>query len=305
MQPIPFGFRQIDYLIAVAETGSTAAAARLLNVSQPSVSVAVAQMEAHLGAAMFLRLPGQGMQPTRFGRETIARLRALRQDAAVLFDAQGPRPFALRLGVYSTLGPRYAPMLMRAFSERHAGARITLVEDNLAALMRQVESGRLDLALIYDVGVPAGLHLTPLADIAPRAVLWPDHPLAAAPAVDLRALAADPLILIDLPQSRGYFLSLFQLVGAHPRIAAETGSIEMLRAMVANGLGVGLLATDLPYDTTYDGRRVQSRPLAGDLPPSRIVLVRNPGERPGAAIEAFEGLARALIGGQGVAGPVQ
>ena len=298
MQPIPFGFRQIDYLIAVAETGSTAAAARALNVSQPSVSVAVAQMEAHFGAALFLRRPGKGMQPTRFGHEVIARLRTLRQDAAAAFGPLGQRPFDLRLGVYSTLGPRYAPMLMRAFADRHPGARLTLVEDNLAALMRQVESGRLDLALVYDVGVPAGLHSTKLADIAPRALLPQGHALADAPAVSLRVLAEDPLILIDLPHSRGYVLSLFQMAGVQPRIGAETGSIEMLRAMVGNGLGVAVLATDLPYDNTYDGRRVLSRPLAGDLPPSRVVLLRNPGQRPGAAIEAFEALARELIGGQ-------
>jgi DNA-binding transcriptional LysR family regulator len=302
MKPIPFGFRQIDYLIAVAETGSTAAAARRLNVSQPSISVAVAQLEAHFGAAFFLRLPGQGMQPTPFGRERIARLRALRGQAAELFETGGPT-MELRLGTYSTLAPQHAPRLMRAFAELHAEQRVVVVEDDIAALVSGLEAARLDLALLYDVGLPPTLELTALADVPPHVLLPPGHRLAESGPIDLNALAEDPIILIDLPHSRGYFLSLFQMAGARPRIAAETRSIEMLRAMVANGLGVGLLATDLPYDMTYDGGRVLRREIAGTLPPSRVVLARARDLAPTEAMQSFlstatEMFARAAAKGQ-------
>ena len=53
MKPIAISLRQIDYVIATADTGSTAAAARLLSVSQPSVSLAIAKVEAHLGRTLF------------------------------------------------------------------------------------------------------------------------------------------------------------------------------------------------------------------------------------------------------------
>ncbi len=297
MKPIPFGFRQIDYLIAVAETGSTAAAARRLNVSQPSVSVAVAQIEAHFGAAFFLRLPGQGMQATPFGRDRIARLRALRGQAGELFASDGGWAQELRLGAYSTLAPLHTPSLMRAFADRHPGHRAVVVEDDIAALVTGLETGRLDLALLYDIGLPPSLDLTFLADIAPHALVPPGHRLAGAGPVDLRVLAEDPVILINLPHSRGYFLSLFQIAGARPRIAAETRSIEMLRAMVANGLGVGLLATDLPYDMTYDGGRVVRCPIAGELPPSRIVLARARDLEPTEAMQAFTAIAQNSIAG--------
>ena len=114
MQPIPYSFRQIDYVLAVAETGSTAAAARALHVSQPSVSVAIAQFEDHFGAALFLRLPGQGMRLTPFGRERVAQMRSLRSQAAALFGDAHDQPEELSLGVYSTLGPRYAPRYLEA-----------------------------------------------------------------------------------------------------------------------------------------------------------------------------------------------
>ncbi len=296
MKSIPFSFRQIDYLLAVADTGSTAAAARMLNVSQPSVSIAVAQLETHFGAALFFRLPGQGMRPTPFGRDRIARLRGLRAEANIHFGTAQDLGQELRLGVFSTLGPRYAPMLMRSYADAYPGDTVRLTEGDIGTLTRDVLTGALDLALVYDVGLPAGLEVTWLADIAPRAVLPPGHRLAAQAEVDLRDLAADPLILIGLPHSRGYFLSLFQNVGAHPEIAAETGSIEMLRSLVANGHGVGLLATDVPYDLTYDGRSVISRPVAGAPLPSRVVLIRSARVRPTSSMTRFTALTRERIG---------
>ena len=61
-------------------------------------------------------------------------------------------------------------------------------------------------------------------------MLPPRHTLAQRETVDLRDLARNPLILVNLPHSRNYVLSLFQIAGTVPEIAYETGSIEMLRA---------------------------------------------------------------------------
>lgn len=287
MKPIPFGFRQIEYLLAVAETGSTAAAARALNVSQPSVSQTIARLETYFGAPLFLRLAGQGMQPTPFGRRKLGELAGLVAQGRRVFAGLNDEMAELTLGVYSTLGPLYAPRLIRAFATQHPNARVTLVEDDLDGLTRRLRGGRIDLALLYDVGLPDDVALTHLAAIPPHALVAPDHRLARHRSVDLADLADDPVILINLPHSRGYFVSLFQQAGVSPRIAAETGSVEMLRAMVANGFGVGLLATDLPYAQTYDGGTVVRLALQGALPPSRIALARSRAHRPSAAAEQF------------------
>ena len=77
------------------------------------------------------------------------------------------------------------------------------------------------------------------------------------------------------------------MAGVTPRIAVETASIEMLRAMVANGFGVGLLATDLPHDLAYDGGRVVRLSLSDNLPPSRIAIARAAALPPTATAAAF------------------
>jgi len=277
MLPIPLSFRQLDYVIAVAETGSTAAAARRLNVSQPSVSLAVARLEEVLGQPLFLRAAGQGMTPTPFGREKLVAFRSLRAQTHALLAgaAEGTTlPPTLDLGVFSTLGPRYVPRLIRAFRAQVPNARVRLHEADLETLHRWLEEGRIDLALVYDFGAGTEVTLTPLVEVPPYALVAKDHPLAGDGRVSLARLVEDPLILVNLPQSRSYFLSILQAQDLSPTIALETGSIEMVRSMVANRLGVGLLATELPYRQTYDGGEVVHLQLKERVAPHRVALAR-------------------------------
>lgn len=287
MKPIPISLRQIDYVIATADVGSTAAAARVLNVSQPSVSLAIAKVEDHFRRPLFVRKTGHGIVPTAFGQRKLGELRSLRAQAARVLGAAEPALDVLNLGVFSTLGPRYAPDLVRGFQRRFPDTRIKLHEGDLETLNMWIECGQVDLALVYDFGMPSGLDITPLADIRPYGLVSPGHRLASRGAVDLNDLLRDPLILMNLPHSRGYFLTLAQMNGIRPEIAHETSSVEMLRAMVANQMGVGLLATDIAQDTACDGQPVARLELLGQLPPHHIALAQSRHLRPGPLATAF------------------
>ncbi|WIY23929.1 LysR family transcriptional regulator [Parasedimentitalea psychrophila] len=275
MKPIAITIRQIDYVIATADGGSTAAAARMLNVSQPSVSLAIAKVEQHLRRALFARSSGQGVVLTSFGQLKLGEFRNLQTQAQQVLSADDPNRASLNLGVFSTLGPRYAPSLVRGFQGENPTARITLFEGDLETLSAWLESGTIDVALMYDFGLPSTLDVIPLADVRPYGLLPQNHPLANRKAVSIAELLQDPLILMNLPHSRSYFLTLAQMNGITPKIAYETSSVEMLRSMVANQLGVGLLATDIPHETAYDGQAIVRMPLTGTLAPHRIALARS------------------------------
>lgn len=288
MKAIPISLRQIDYVIAAADTGSTAAAARVLNVSQPSVSLAIAKVEDHFGRPLFARSAGQGIAPTAFGLRKLGALRSLRAQAQSVLDHKDSGAEVLNLGVFSTLGPRYAPALVNAFHKTNPNAAIKLHEGDLDRLTQWLENGRIDLALIYDFGLPSSLEITPLADIRPYGLVARAHPLAGRGTVTMAELLTGPLILMSLPHSRDYFLTLAQMNGIRPRIAHETGSVEMLRAMVANHMGVGLLATDIAQDTACDGQPVTRLELAGPLAPHRIALARAPHPHTAPLVAAFQ-----------------
>ncbi|WP_163312042.1 helix-turn-helix domain-containing protein, partial [Enterobacter cloacae] len=63
---------QLRYLVAVARHGGVTAAARALSVSQPSISVAIDNVEDTLGQKLFVRQRGSGIALTSFGRSAVA-----------------------------------------------------------------------------------------------------------------------------------------------------------------------------------------------------------------------------------------
>lgn len=291
--PVPFSLRQLGYALAVAEKGSTAAAARALNVSQPSVSQAVVQLEGHFGQALFQRTSGHGLQTTPFGRSKIPEFRRLLDQAEAVFSAR-PVDFVahkLTLGVFSTVGPRYVPRLIRLFQERFPGSSVVLVEDDLRGLSAGLSSGKIDLAMMYDVGLPGGLQITNLKEVRPYALVHEGHHLADRQSAYLRELLQDPFILISLPHSRGFFLSIAQSQGLPVTVAMEASSIEMVRSMVANKLGFSLLATDIAHDTAYDGQGIKRLEISDDIPPHKIVLAASASLPLTDAARAFSDLA--------------
>lgn len=284
---IPLTLRQIEILLAVADEGSTAAASRRLNVSQPSVSLTVSRCEDVFGHKIFLRRPGRGMELTAFGQHKLTQLRELEKQARWVLSGEQGTPEFLELGVFSTLGPRYAPQLVRHFQKANPKAEVQIREGDLQSLFEWLREGRIDLALIYDFGVPSQFAITPLMSIAPYALVAQGHPLTDLAAVTPHQITEHEIVLMGLPQSRGYFLSLLQN-DRHPvRISYETSSIEMLRSMVAHGFGVGLLATDLLNDTCYDGTSLVRIPISGILPPHQIALAHRGGAAPRSIVQRF------------------
>ena len=261
--------------MAVAAAGSTAGAARALNLSQPSVSVAVKELEEILGAPLFQRLPARGLVPTPFGQRKLPEARALAAGLAGFTagtDASDAPAGHVTFGYFSTLGPQYVPGVLNRMARRYPEVTVSPVEADLDALNHLLEAGRIELALSYDVEIGARIATERIAELAPYVLLPVDHPLAKRRAVTPRDLAADPFILVDLPLSRDFLLSAFRAAGIEPRIAHRTRSLEMVIGMVANGLGISVLVTRRASDRAYDGKQVVRKPLAGSKLRQGVVI---------------------------------
>ena len=263
--------------LAVAESGSTAAAARALNLSQPSVSVALKELEETLGQKLFQRLSAKGMAPTAFGlrklgqaRQIAARLASFQQGEAADEDSSGSVAF----GYFSTLGPQYVPAVLRLMAKRHPRVEVSLQEADLAELNKLTESGRVELALSYAVEAPPRAAIEVIGELTPYALLPADHPLAREEAISVAALAQQKFILIDLPLSRDFLLSVFRAEGVEPQVAYRTTSLDMAFGMVANGLGVSVLVTRQAGGLAYDGRNVVRRKLQDTRIRQKLIIQR-------------------------------
>ena len=264
--------RQLEYATAVAAHGGVTAAAEALHVSQPALSVALAQLETVLGKPLFLRRGGRMIQ-TSFGtawlEQAAAQLAALNR----LMQGEDSMHSPVRLAVFEDLAPGLlAPLLSRA----KAGLPDVVLEPTVIgfeALAEALQRGRIDLAVTWDLGLPADLPREVLARIAPHAVLAADHPLAAQSTLTLADLAPEPLVLTDQGLSLGHMRALFSSRGMAARIVHRTATLELMRSFAANGLGVGLSYTAPAPEISHDGRPLVTRPIR-DAGTEAIVLAR-------------------------------
>jgi flavin reductase (DIM6/NTAB) family NADH-FMN oxidoreductase RutF len=189
---------------------------------------------------------------------------------------QSPRGAAaagsLAIGCYQVFAPYIVPALVARMMKLHPDVALTLVEADQAHVIASLRRKDTEVALLYDFDLSKDLHAEHLATLTPYVLLAEGHPLAGASSIALQDLQKEPLILLDVEPSRGYFLSLFRTCGLEPHIGLRTGSLEMVRGFVGHGLGYSLLATKPANNMTYDGRALVSRPLTNNVKNSRLVL---------------------------------
>ncbi|SNB72600.1 DNA-binding transcriptional regulator, LysR family [Arboricoccus pini] len=275
---INISLRAIRYMVATAEAGNITEAARQLNISQPSISAAIAQVETELGVQLFVRHHARGVTLTHAGHRVVAEARLLLAHAEDFAQTAQTLGHAIRgeisVGCFPTLAARFMPGLLAAFAAKQPAISIRLFEGDQAQIMEALITGRTEIALSYDYAVPDEVESTPLAELPPWVFLAADHPLTAQPAITLEELAPLPFILLDLPHSRDYFLNLFRAAGLEPQIVFRAGSPELVRGLVGRGWGYTLHNTVPRTERSYDGMPVAVRPLIGPHAPVVITSLR-------------------------------
>jgi DNA-binding transcriptional LysR family regulator len=305
---VRFTLRHLQYFVAAAEASSIASASQRIAVSPPSISAAIAHLEKELGLQLFIRHHAQGLSLTASGRQMLREAKALLAQADALHasardlteQARGP----LNVGCLVTLAPIILPELCRAFQQRFPAVHVSIHEGDQEHLIDRLQRGEIDILLTYDLQVPEDVAFEALAQLPPYALLWPEHKLAQRRSLSLHDLSPEPLILLDLPLSREYFLSLFFQEGLTPQIAARSTHPDVIRTMVANQYGYALFNARPRNDAALDGKPLQVVPLKGPYRPMSLgfASLRQSG-RPRALIE-FEEHCRVAINQRGIPGLV-
>jgi DNA-binding transcriptional LysR family regulator len=113
--------------------------------------------------------------------------------------------------------------------------------------------------------------------------------------VSLQELAREPLILLDLPISREYFLSMFIKEGLEPNIVSRSTHQDVIRTMVANGYGYTLANVRPRCEIALDGRRVSRVRLSGDHRPMVIGVLTLAQGRKSRLVDMFEQHCRRFV----------
>ncbi len=289
--PIRFTLRQLEYFVAAGECGSIAAASQKLNVSSPSISSAITQLETELGIPLFVRQRAQGLKMTEAGRTLTGQALLIlnqateltRMAATVSNTVQGP----LRLGCLVSFAQIVVSGLRRSFEAQYPDVHMSQVELTQNEIFAALRRAEVDLALSYDLNLPPDLEFHLVKELPPFALLAPEHPLAICDSVTVHDLAAYPMVLLDLPISSDYFLSFFTRAGLRPVISERTRDMAVMRSLVANGFGYSI-ANFLPLnDLAPDGKPLKFVPIVGGVPPIAMGVLGVPGATSSSTHAAF------------------
>jgi DNA-binding transcriptional LysR family regulator len=271
-----FTLRQLAYFIAAGETGSITVASERINISQPSISTAISHLEQEFGVQLFVRHHAQGVSLTQTGHTLLREAKRLIEQAEGLYAAASEASEQIRgqilVGCFVTLAPMLMPELSHSFTAAFPATELRHAESSLESLLDSLRRAEIDVALTYDLQIPHDVAFTPLASLPPHIVVSENHPFARRQAVSLQELIEEPLILLDLPISRDYFMALFLKEGLQPKIHSRSAHQEVVRTMVANGYGFTLANVRPRSDLALDGRRVVRVRLAGEHRPVTIGL---------------------------------
>jgi DNA-binding transcriptional LysR family regulator len=160
-------------------------------------------------------------------------------------------------------------------------------ETHQAALIEGLRDASLDVALTYDLSLPADLEFVALATLPPFAMLAANHPLAQAKSVSVADLADLPFVLLDLPLSGDYFLSFFDKAALRPRIVERSRDMAVVQSLVANDFGYSIINFRPLTNLAPDGKKLAFVPLTGHVQPMRMGLLCAPGSRASLTIRAF------------------
>ncbi|MFB7718307.1 LysR family transcriptional regulator [Nocardia sp. NPDC056100] len=290
---------QLRYFVEAATFLSMTRAAERLMVAQSAISSSISQLENQIGTPLFIRQRSRGLVLTAAGEQMLRDTRSVLAHLGDVLDAARGHEDAVRgrvrLASFITLTPFLLPRLISDVGQAYPELEIDVVEVRPDTVRAALRDGSSELALCYDLGIADDLDCEVLATYAPHVVLPPDHRLAGAAAIELRDLADDPMVLLDLPVSRDYFLAMFTTAGITPTVRYRTGSYEAVRGLVARGHGFSILNQLPASDVTYDGGRVVTVPIADDVEPLSVVLASLKGVQSTARVRAVATRIRATF----------
>jgi DNA-binding transcriptional LysR family regulator len=257
--------KRLRVLREVAARGSFSAAAEALYVSQSAVSQQVATLEAEVGVPLLLRLRGgpvltdAGELLLSHAEIAIARLELAERELANLSELESGE---LRLVSF----PSASATLI-------TDVRLSLVEGEPEDSIPQLKRGEHDLAIVFDFDLQPlepdrDLELRPLLTEKLHVALPADHPLAGREAIELCDLDRDPWLCGNSTTScRDMTVRSCRSANFEPDVAFESNDYNVLKSLVAAGLGVTLLP-DLALAQTTPGLVVV--PVAHQAPERRI-----------------------------------
>ena len=244
----------LRYFTAVAESGSFRQAAAKLRIVASAVSRQITLLEEELGVALFQR--GRGRHGLRLTAAGEILLRHVDRALAELSDAQ--REIAelqqlergsIRLGVNGPYTGLLVTKLLKQFHERLPRLDFHVVVANTPHLVSLLNDDELDIALVNNLRDKRSVNVVAEAKTQLSVLVSAEHELASHRSISMSEVALHELIMPDDSLLLKQIIDgLFAAIGARPRVALTTNSLDFMRDLVEIGFGIAIASSPNPVD---------------------------------------------------------
>lgn len=282
--------RQLKYFTAVAELGRISQAAVQLNISQSAVTTAVRELEETLSQKLIER-HSHGVELTDAGRRFLSHaynVLAAVDDALRMPDNETTVEGTLTLAASYTVLGYFLPHHLQRFAQRHPKVEVRVHEVVREGIEEGLVTERYDMGVLLTSN--AVLHELTLETFfgSPRRLWVPaKHPLLEKADVTLADVAAEPYIMLTVDEAAATTLKYWSTTPYLPATRLRTSSVEAVRSMVANGLGVTILSDMVYRPWSLEGRRIETINLRDDVPSMNIGLGWKHGREHSSPMQAF------------------
>lgn len=273
-----FSLRQINYFLAAAETGQFSAAATKMHVTQTAITGAIKDLEGVLGVALFTRHHASGVSLTLDGQKFLhhaysisaAVNSALHDPGLIRQNATGK----VRVGATPAVLSLYLVPAIARFARAYPQIELEVEEFERPDLEVAIQQGRVDLggAWLANLGNPEELDMVALTRARRQLWLPASHALLSKRSIALADVAPLPYVLYTDDETPRNTLRFWQSSGLQPNIKYRVSSLEALRSLVAQGLGVSIVSDPAYRPFAMEGLRIETRPLDDGLPSIEIGL---------------------------------
>ncbi|HIJ65514.1 MAG TPA: LysR family transcriptional regulator [Candidatus Hydrogenedentes bacterium] len=231
-----------SYCAVVEEGGFRAAAARR-HCSQPAISQQIKALERELGRVLLDR---KRRRPTPAGQMLYMRARGILNDADALAreleDFDETAEHELRVGTSDTTALYFLPPFVRQFASAMPNTHLKVVDRPSEAIAEQVVRGDLDLGIVTLPVVHAELEQRELFKERLVLVAPAEHRLGGRRRARLDTVHDEPFVLLEAGTRTGAILrDYFRRESFDPQVVVDSGSFEVIKRYVAEGIGLSFL----------------------------------------------------------------
>ena len=261
--------------VTLATVGHMTRASEKLHLSQPAVSAQLKRLERELGQVLFERTP-RGMDLTESGQVFLLyakeAMNSLERGQEALDELADLHRGSLSLGGGATAITYLLPPILKHFHETYPGIHLFIREQGSSQTLQRVLAGELDLGLITlpQNGVLPNaytqkLELVPWLEDELHLILPPKHTFGRRRNYHWKELDGQPMVLFEAGSAvREMIDARFVEAGIQPRVVMELRSIESIKQMVEQGIGMGFL-TRYALKKKRRGLRCKEKPLTRKL----------------------------------------